>query len=147
MTRSSATGSVGQVRPCTLMDLQTVVDDRGSLSIVEGVKDIGFEIKRFFYLYDLPVKSVRGDHAHRRLEQFVIAVRGSFDVTVDDTSGTSRYHLDNPNQGLYIGPMVWNSLVNFSEGAIALVLASEHYDEADYYRVYEEFTADARLLA
>ncbi|WP_019890111.1 sugar 3,4-ketoisomerase [Streptomyces purpureus] len=147
MTQHATAASVGTVRPCELMDLQTVADTRGKLSIVEGMKDVGFEVKRLFYLYDLPVPTIRGDHAHRNLEQFVIALHGSFDVTVDDTVSTAVYHLDSPRQGLYIGPMVWNSLVNFSEGAIALVLASEHYDEADYYRVYEEFTADAKRSA
>ncbi|MFE5889271.1 sugar 3,4-ketoisomerase [Streptomyces sp. NPDC056468] len=147
MTALSTRGQVGKVRPCELMDLQTIADSRGKLSVVEGIKDIGFDIKRMFYLYALPPDSIRGDHAHRNLEQLVIAVSGSFDVTVDDTADTAVYRLDSPHQGLYIGPMVWNGLTNFSEGAVALVLASEHYDEADYYREYQEFATDAgRLL-
>ncbi|MGW1608645.1 sugar 3,4-ketoisomerase [Streptomyces sp. NPDC002285] len=147
MTALSTRGQVGKVRPCELMDLQTIADSRGKLSVVEGIKDIGFNIKRMFYLYALPRDSIRGDHAHRNLEQLVIAVSGSFDVTVDDTADTAVYRLDSPHQGLYIGPMVWNGLTNFSEGAVALVLASEHYDEADYYREYQEFATDAgRLL-
>ncbi|MFJ6614082.1 sugar 3,4-ketoisomerase [Streptomyces sp. NPDC091289] len=146
MTAAAAPGRVGTVRPCELMDLQTIADNRGHLSVVEGIKDIGFDIKRLFYLYSLPVDSMRGDHAHRNLEQLVIAVSGSFDVTVDDTAETAVFRLDSPHQGLYIGPMVWNGLTNFSEGAVALVLASEHYDEADYYREYQEFAADAGRL-
>ncbi len=138
---------VGRIRPCESMTLQNFCDARGSLSIVEGRKDLGFDINRVFYVYDLPRTTMRGDHAHRNLEQFVIAVHGSFDVTVDDTFSTGRIRLDDPNTGLYIGPMVWNGLVDFSPGAVALVLASHHYDEADYYRVYEEFVADARKLA
>ncbi|MEU5977703.1 FdtA/QdtA family cupin domain-containing protein [Streptomyces sp. NPDC047315] len=142
-TAGTDVSRVGKVRPCALMKLQTIGDPRGQLAVVEGAKDIGFPVKRLFYLYDLPTSSVRGDHAHRNLEQFVIPINGSFDVAVDDTVDTAVCRLDDPGQGLYIGPMVWNSLVNFSEGAIALVLASEHYDEADYYRRYDEFLADA----
>lgn len=137
---------VGRVAPCSLVELQKFTDTRGKLSIVEGNKDIGFDIKRVFYVYDLPGTTVRGDHAHRNLEQFVVAIHGSFDVTVDDAFGTFRYHLDDPNQGLYIGPMVWNGLVNFAPEAVGLVLASHHYDEADYYRNYAQFHADARSL-
>ncbi|OZM72640.1 hypothetical protein CFN78_13465 [Amycolatopsis antarctica] len=144
MTRQIfATGGVGRVKPCRLIDLNEHADPRGSLSVVETGRDIEFDVKRVYYLYDLPVATVRGAHGHRNLEQLVIAVHGQFEITVDDGHHRSRYLLDHPSRGLLIGPMVWRNLINFSPGAVGLVLASELYDESDYYRDYDEFLRDA----
>jgi oxalate decarboxylase/phosphoglucose isomerase-like protein (cupin superfamily) len=139
--------NVGQTEPCRIVKLPEYVDARGSLSVIEIGETIGFEVKRVYYLYDLPVGTIRGAHGHRNLEQLLLALNGEFDVTVDDGFQQTRFHLDNPTHGLYIGPMVWRRLVNFSEGAIGLVLASAHYDEADYYREYDEFLEVARASA
>lgn len=140
--------SFGDIRSavgsCRLVDLPQFEDPRGSLSVVEAGIDIDFEIRRVYYLYDLPVSTVRGAHAHRTLRQLVIAVHGCFEVTVDDGHATDTFRLDHPSRGLYIGPMVWRDLVNFSPGAVGLVLAAEHYDERDYFREYEDFLRAVR---
>ncbi|MFF5986757.1 sugar 3,4-ketoisomerase [Prauserella flavalba] len=136
-----------RVAPGTLIELDEHADPRGSLAVVETGKDIDFEIKRVYYLYDLPVATVRGAHGHRCLRQLVIAVHGQFEITVDDGFRRARYLLDNPRRGLLIGPMTWRNLINFSPGAVGLVLASEHYDESDYFRDYDEFLAAARSAA
>ena len=137
---------VGRVRPCHLVQLNEHSDPRGSLSVVEAGKDIDFEIQRVYYLYGLPLSTVRGAHGHRDLQQLVIAVHGRFEVVVDDGVNKNSFRLDHPSRGLYIGPMVWRDLINFSEGAVGVVLASSHYDESDYYRDYADFLADARSL-
>ncbi|MFE9683961.1 sugar 3,4-ketoisomerase [Streptomyces sp. NPDC002701] len=133
--------AVGRVKPCTVIDLEQHVDERGSLSVVESEWTAGFPIRRVYYLHDPDVGSSRGGHAHRALEQLVIAVHGGFTITVDDGENQGEYRLDDAGQGLFIGPMVWRDLKDFSPGAVALVLASLHYDEADYYRDYAEFLA------
>ncbi|CAL9332990.1 sugar 3,4-ketoisomerase [Streptomyces sp. enrichment culture] len=138
--------AVGGTRPCTVIDLEQHVDERGSLSVVESEWTAGFPIRRVYYLHDPDVGSSRGGHAHRALEQLVIAVHGGFTITVDDGKKQAEYRLDDAGRGLYIGPMVWRNLKDFSPGAVALVLASLHYDEADYYRDYAEFLAAARRL-
>ncbi|QWF78539.1 sugar 3,4-ketoisomerase [Amycolatopsis sp. CA-230715] len=139
--------TVGRVRPCRIVQLNEFSDPRGSLSVVETGKDIDFDIERVYYLYGLPVATVRGAHGHRNLQQLVIAVHGRFEVIVDDGKNKQSFSLDHPSRGLYIGPMVWRDLINFSEGAVGVVLASSHYDEADYYRDYADFLNDARSLA
>lgn len=135
---------VGRVKPCAFIDLEQHNDERGSLSVVESEWTVGFPIQRVYYLHDLDTGSSRGGHAHRALEQLIIAVHGSFSITVDDGVNRAEYRLDGAGQGLYIGPMVWRNLSDFSADAVSLVLASLHYDEADYYREYEEFLRDAR---
>ncbi|MFC4001135.1 FdtA/QdtA family cupin domain-containing protein [Prauserella oleivorans] len=137
----------GRIKPCRMIELAEHADPRGSLSVVEAGKDIDFEVQRVYYLYNLPMATVRGAHGHRTLQQLVIAVHGQFEITVDDGFRTERYLLDHPRRGLFIGPMTWRNLVNFSPGAVGLVLASEHYDEADYYRDYAEFLRSARAGA
>ncbi|MCO1574786.1 MULTISPECIES: sugar 3,4-ketoisomerase [unclassified Crossiella] len=137
---------VGKVEPCRMVDLPEHNDPRGNLCVVEAGKEIKFDIKRVYYLYDLPATTIRGAHGHRNLEQLIVAVHGKFDITVDDGEYRDRFHLDNPSRGLYVGPMVWRNLINFSPGAVGLVLASTHYDEADYYREYADFQRDARKL-
>ncbi|MFC8294996.1 sugar 3,4-ketoisomerase [Streptomyces sp. NPDC057242] len=135
---------VGRVKPCALIELEQHNDARGNLSVVESEWTAGFPIQRVYYLHDLDTGSSRGGHAHRALEQLVIAVHGSFTITVDDGVNQAEYRLDDAGRGLYIGPMVWRNLSDFSDDAVSVVLASLHYDESDYYRDYDEFLRDAR---
>src|SRR5947207_201787 len=124
---------------CRLIDLPRVADPRGNLTFVENGRHIPFEIRRVYYLYDVPGGSERGGHAHRALEQVLIALAGSFDIVLDDDSERVRYHLNRSYRGLYVAPMVWRELDNFSSGSVCLVLASARYDESDYYRDYDSF--------
>lgn len=118
------------------------LDERGSLVAVEGSKEIQFTINRVFYFYDVPPSAIRGQHAHRELQEFVIALCGSFTLVVDDAVSRRRHVLDHPSVGLYVPPMNWIELVDFSAGSVCLVLASLPYDEADYYYDYDEFIYD-----
>lgn len=124
---------------CEVIELPKVADSRGNLSFIESNSHIPFDIKRVYYLYDVPGGSERGSHAHKNLHQFIVAMSGSFDVLLDDGSKTHRYHMNRPYLGLYVCPMMWRLLDNFSSGSVCLVLASEHYDESDYIRNYHEF--------
>jgi dTDP-4-dehydrorhamnose 3,5-epimerase-like enzyme len=123
-----------------------VQDNRGNLTFIEENRHIPFEIKRVYYLYDVPGGEARGGHAHKQLQQFIIAANGSFDVVLDEGSGTERYHLNRSYYGLYIPSGVWRELDNFSSGSVCLVLASEYFDEQDYIRDYDGFKAYARTL-
>ena len=127
------------IENCQLVDLPRIKDQRGNLSFIEGGHHIPFEIQRVFYLYDVPGGAERGGHAHLKLEQFIIALSGSFDVVVDDGSGKKRIHLNRSYTGLYVGPMIWGQLDNFSSGSVCMVLASNRYDEADYIRDYDAY--------
>ena len=121
-----------------LIDLPKIEDRRGNLSVIE--KDtIPFEIKRVYYLYDIPGGESRGGHAHKDLEQLIVSASGSFDVIVDDASIKKNFTLARPFVGLYVPPGLWRDLNNFSSGSICLVLASEIYIESDYIRDYNEF--------
>ena len=122
-----------------LIDIPKIHDSRGNLSFIEGGSQIPFNILRVYYLYDVPGGSDRGSHAHKNLHQFIVATSGSFDVEVDDGVQVTRFHLNRPYYGLYIGPMVWRYIDNFSSGSVCMVLASSHYDESDYIRSYDEF--------
>jgi hypothetical protein len=124
---------------CRLLDLPRVTDPRGDLTFIEGSRHIPFDIRRVFYLYDVPTEESRGAHAHRALQQFLICLSGSFDVAVDDGDTQGRIHLNRPWKGLYVPPMIWAAEVNFDPGSVCLVLASELYDEADYIRDYAEY--------
>lgn len=124
---------------CKLIDLPKISDPRGNLSFIEAGKDIPFDIKRVYYLYDVPGGSDRGSHAHKNLHQFIVAMSGSFDVLLDDGEEKKRFHLNRSYNGLYVCPMMWRYLDNFSSGAVCMVLASSHYDEADYIRDYSDF--------
>jgi hypothetical protein len=124
---------------CRLMDLPKISDPRGNLSFIEAGKDIPFDIKRVYYLYDVPGGSDRGSHAHKNLHQFIVAMSGSFDVLLDDGTNKKRFHLNRSYNGLYVCPMMWRYLDNFSSGAVCMVLASSYYDEADYIRDYSDF--------
>ena len=127
------------VDDCVLIDLPTRHDARGGLVFVERGAGIAFDIQRVYYLYDIPPGAERGAHGHKKLEQLFIAIAGSFDVVLDDGRGTKSVRLSDPGQGLYICPMIWRDLKNFSPGAVCMVLASARYDEGDYFREYGDF--------
>ena len=131
---------------CRIIDLPVVNDVRGNLSFVEGMVHIPFDIKRVYYVYDVPGGSERGAHAHKTLHEFIIAMSGSFDVILDDGSGARRFHLNRSYYGLYVPPMYWRTLDNFSSGSVCMVLASARYDEGEYYRDFDEFMSNAERL-
>jgi len=124
----------------TIIDIPKIVDPkgRGKLSVVEK-NIIPFSIKRVYYLYDVPSYSYRGGHAHKKLLQFMIPLSGSVEVLLDDGVNKKKIMLNKPDKGLLIPQGIWREMDNFSSGAICMVLASEHYDESDYFRDYEEF--------
>ncbi len=124
---------------CEIIQLPKISDPRGNLTFVEGGNHIPFDIKRVYYLYDVPGGAERGGHAHKNLHQLIIAISGSFDIIIDDGRTKKRHHLDRSFYGLYVCPMIWREIDNFSSGAVCLVLASSHYDESDYYRDYYDF--------
>jgi hypothetical protein len=127
---------------CKLITLPNKADERGLLGIVEGQKDIPFEIKRIFYLYDVPEHQSRGAHAHKECHQFLIAFNGGFSVELDNGVAKKNLELTSPTQGLYIPPMIWTSVKEFAVNAVCLVLTSHGYDEEDYHRDYELFLKD-----
>lgn len=127
------------VLDCSLISLSRNHNLKGNLTVVESNKTLPMDIKRVYYLYDIPGGEDRGAHAHRELYQFLIAVSGSFDVVLDDGHIKRTIHLNRPYQGIYIKPGIWRDLNNFSSGAVCLVLASMKYDEADYIRDYSKF--------
>jgi dTDP-4-dehydrorhamnose 3,5-epimerase-like enzyme len=131
-----------RVDDCKIIKIPKIFNVRGNLSFIEANKHIPFEIKRIYYLYDIPAESVRGGHAHKNLHQLMIAVSGSFDITLDDGVKKKTISLTRSYEGLYISPMIWRDLNNFSSGCICLVLASDYFDESDYYRDYKEFIAN-----
>lgn len=127
-----------KVTDCQIIDIRRYSDTRGYLSVVENGIDIPFEIKRIYYLYMVP-EVARGAHAHKQLQQLLIATSGSVDVIMDDGTNKQTFHLDRPWKGLLIPSGLWRDLENFSGGAVLMCLASEKYDAADYIRDYEEF--------
>jgi len=127
------------IADCQVIELPKIHDPRGNLTFVEGGRQIPFDIRRVYYLYDVPGGSERGGHAHLALHQFVIAMSGSFDIILDDGFDKKRVHLNRSYVGLYMPPMIWRELDNFSSGSVCMVLASEVYDEADYLRNYSEY--------
>lgn len=127
-----------------LIDIPIVHDMRGNLSVVEGGELIPFDIKRLYYLYDVPGGATRGGHAHRMLRQLIIAASGSFDVILDNGKERTKYSLNRSYKGLYIPTMTWREIENFSSGAVCMVLASEHYDESDYIYDYDSFLTETR---
>ena len=127
------------IENCRIIDLPIITDPRGNLTFIEAGRHIPFLIKRVYYLYDVPGGSRRAAHGHKSLYQLMIAMSGSFDVTLDDGSRKKRFHLNRSYNGLLITPMIWRDLDNFSSGSVCMVLASEHFDESDYYRDYGDF--------
>ena len=127
------------LKNCKIVDLPKISDPRGNLTFIEGGRHVPFEIQRVYYLYDVPGGSERGGHAHKALHQLIIAMSGSFDVVLDDGREKKRVHLNRSYCGLYVSPMIWRELDNFSSASVCMVLASNLYDEADYYRDYQEF--------
>lgn len=127
---------------CTMVELDKHHSNRkGNLTVVENGKTLPFDVKRVYYLYDVPGGESRGAHAHRELEQFIVAASGSFRVTLDDGTCKRSFLLNRPYQGLYVKPGMWRDLDDFSSGAVCMVLASELYQAADYIRDYKEFLA------
>ena len=122
-------------------------DTRGNLTFVEGGNHVPFDLKRIFYLYDVPGGESRAGHALKRTQQVLIAMSGSFDVTIDDGDAKQTFTLNRSYFGLYLPPLIWREIDNFSSGAVCLVLASRRYDEADYHREYEAFEAATRPRA
>ena len=131
----------GELGLCRLVDLPKISDPRGNLTFVEGGQHIPFDIQRVYYLYDVPGGAERGGHAHKGLQQLIIAMSGSFDVVLDDGRQKRRIHLNRSYTGLYVCPMIWRELDNFSSGSVCMVLASNRYDEDDYYRDYGQYLA------
>ena len=127
------------ISECRIVDLPQIHDRRGNLTFIEGTSHIPFDIQRVYYLYDVPGGSERGGHAHKALHQLIIAMSGSFDVVLDDGRQKKRFHLNRCYYGLYVCPMMWRELDNFSSGSVCMVLASNRYAEDDYYRDYSEF--------
>lgn len=122
-----------------LINLPNIIDSRGNLTVAEFGRQVPFEVKRFFMVYQVPLVKVRGEHAHRECHQFLIAARGRISVIADDGVNKEEFHLDRPDLGLYLPPMVWGVQHNYSPDACLLVFASDYYDSADYIRDYEEF--------
>ena len=124
---------------CKLIDLRKISDPRGNLTVIESKGDIPFDIKRVYYLYDVPGGESRGAHAHKALYQLLIAANGSFSVTLDDGKEKVTHNLKRPYYGLLIVPGIWRDLDDFSSGSVCLCLASEHYEAEDYIRDYNNF--------
>ena len=127
------------INDCSMLELPKIANQKGNLSVVQNSIDIPFDIKRIYYLYDIPGGSTRGGHAHKELQQFIVSVSGSFDVVLDDGSDRKTIRLNRPYHGLFIPQMIWREIVNFSTGGICLVLASLPYNEDEYIRDYDLF--------
>lgn len=131
------------IKNCYEISLPLINDYRGNLVYIEGSNHIPFDIKRVYYIYDIPLNFHRGEHAHRKLHQFILAISGSFDLTINDGVNSNKIHLNTSSRGMYLCPMIWRSLTNFSPSAICLVFASELYSEDDYIRQYQQFILEA----
>lgn len=129
------------IEKCHTVDLPKITDARGNLTFIEGGNHVPFDIRRVYYLYDVPGGAERGGHAHKELRQLIVAMSGSFDVVLDDGNNKKRVHLNRSYSGLFVCPMIWRELDNFSSGSVCMVLASNLYDEDDYYRDYDQFLA------
>lgn len=130
------------IENCKIIELPKISDPRGNLTFVEGGRHIPFDIQRVYYLYDVPGGAERGGHAHKALHQLIIAMSGSFDIHLDDGREKKTIHMNRSYYGLYVCPMMWREIDNFSSGAVCMVLASNYFDEDDYYRDYSKFISD-----
>ncbi len=130
---------INSVYDCVIISLNKIHNRSGNITIVEGQKNVPFDVKRIYYLYDIPGGETRGGHAHKELNQLIVATSGSFDVMLDDGINKKIVTLNRPNYGLLVVPGIWRELMEFSSGAICLVLSSHFYNEDDYIRVHEEF--------
>jgi len=129
---------------CKIIHLPKITDSRGNLTFVEGGNQIPFDIRRVYYLYDVPGGAERGGHAHKGLHQLIIAMSGSFDVVLDDGANKKRVHMNRSYNGLYVCPMIWRELDNFSSGGVCMVLASNYYLDSDYLHEYDDFLSRVR---
>lgn len=127
------------VDDCEIVLLPKIHDQTGNITVLENSKNIPFDVKRIYYLYDVPMGSERGGHGHYELQQYVIAASGAFTFVLDDGANRKEIFLNNPSEALHIKPGIWREIKNFSSGSICLVLASDEYEESDYIRYYEEF--------
>ena len=132
---------VTTIEDCQLLQFNTVNDSRGNLTVVEGGSDVPFQISRAYWLYDVPGGESRGGHAHKQLWQLIVSASGSFEVLLDDGQHRKTVFLNRSYYGLLIPSMIWRELTNFSSGSVCVVLASEPFDESDYYREYSTFAA------
>lgn len=132
---------MASVNDCRIIDLPKITDPRGNLTFIEAFSHVPFDIKRVYYLYDVPGGAERGGHAHKGLQQLIVAMSGSFDVIINDGRSERKFHLNRSYYGLYVCPMMWREINNFSSGSVCMVLASNKYDEDDYYRNYDEYIA------
>jgi dTDP-4-dehydrorhamnose 3,5-epimerase-like enzyme len=132
---------------CKIIDLPRINDPRGNLTFVESNRHIPFAILRVYYLYDVPGGSERGGHAHKILHQLIIAMSGSFDIHLDDGYLKKTVHMNRGYYGLYVCPMIWRDIDNFSSGAVCMALVSDYYDALDYYRDYNQFVSDVQRTA
>ena len=130
-----------------LIELPRINDERGNLTFIQSAQHIPFDIKRVYYLYDVPGGATRAGHGHKTLHQLMISMSGSFDITLDDGFNKKVIHLNRSYIGIYIPPMMWRVLDNFSSGAVCMVLASAFYEEDDYFRDYSDFMCAARKIA
>ena len=135
-----------RLNQCKIVEIPKITDPRGNLTFIEQDRHIPFDIKRVYYLYDVPGGAERGGHAHLGLQQLIIAMSGSFDVILNDGYEEKRFHLNRSYYGLSVCPMIWRELDNFSSGSVCLVLASNLYDEADYIRDYQSFLQRVRQM-
>ncbi len=127
------------VYDCSIIEIDKHHHEKGNISVIENGKTVPFEVKRVYYLYDVPGGESRGGHAHKALQQLIVAASGSFNVTLDDGSVKRTFTLNRPYQGLLVVPGVWRELDDFSSGSVCLVLASHLYDETDYIRDYSNY--------
>ncbi|HEV7699988.1 MAG TPA: FdtA/QdtA family cupin domain-containing protein [Pyrinomonadaceae bacterium] len=134
----------GHLEQCKIIELPRINDPRGNLTFIEAGRHVPFDIKRVYYLYDVPGGESRAGHGHKNLKQVIIAMSGSFDIVLDDGFTKKRFHLNRSYQGLYVCPMIWRDIDNFSGGSVCMVLASDFFDEQDYYRQYPDFLKAAR---
>lgn len=124
---------------CRIIELPKIHNPQGNLTFVESNNQIPFNIQRVYHVYDVPGGAERGGHAHKNLHQFIVAMSGSFDITLDDGKDKKKFHLARSYYGLYVCPMIWREIDNFSSGSVLMCLASEKYDETDYFRRYDDF--------